>query len=200
MMATSDSAHVTGVIIQFYSPGPSNQRCTNLFKARLVMVVPSCQRSLSHDCLLPLSLILNPLHPNGKDACNNGTGGSDAASDCRTETSSCKEGKRHQPWSSNVVIVPPLGALSFNHTTPMQGWRQQARQWMVVSSWLLLATMVAAATAKVTEMVTATAKGWGDTTIMAKQKLGGLRPAITGNKKLYSKDNNDSNTENKVCK
>jgi hypothetical protein len=54
-----------------------------------------------------------------------------------------------------------------------------------------------------TAMVTATAKGWGqavDSAIMAKQRLGGLRPAITGDKKLYSKDEYDSNTESKVHK
>ena len=74
---------------------------------------------------------------------------------------------------------------------------------MVVSGWQLLGTMVATATAKATAKVTATAKGWGqvvDSAIMAKLRLGGLRPAITGDKKLYSKDEYDSNTESKVHK
>jgi hypothetical protein len=37
-------------------------------------------------------------------------------------------------------------------------------------------------------------------TIMEKLRLGGLPAAITGDKKLYSKDEYDSNTENEVCK
>jgi hypothetical protein len=35
---------------------------------------------------------------------------------------------------------------------------------------------------------------------LAKLRLGGLPAAITGNKKLYSKDDYDSNAENKVHK
>jgi hypothetical protein len=103
----------------------------------------------------------------------------------------------------NVVVVPLLGALAFNHTTPMPGQQQQARWWMVVGGWQLLGTMVLTATAKVTATVTTTAKGWGqveDSAIRAKRRLGGLRPAITGDKKLYSKDEHDSNAENKVRK
>jgi hypothetical protein len=42
--------------------------------------------------------------------------------------------------------------------------------------------------------------GGSDSTIMAKQRLEGLRPAITGNKKLYSKDEYDFIAENKVRK
>jgi hypothetical protein len=37
-------------------------------------------------------------------------------------------------------------------------------------------------------------------TIMAKLRLGGLLAAITGDKKLYSKDEYDSNAENEVRK
>jgi hypothetical protein len=37
-------------------------------------------------------------------------------------------------------------------------------------------------------------------TIMEKLRLGGLHAAITGNKKLYSKDEYDSNAENEVRK
>jgi hypothetical protein len=37
-------------------------------------------------------------------------------------------------------------------------------------------------------------------TIMAKLRLGGLPAAITGDKKLYSKDEYDSNAENEVRK
>ncbi len=58
---------------------------------------------------------------------------------------------------------------------------------MVVGGWQLLGTMVATATAKATATVAATAKGWGqavDSAIMAKRRLGGLMPAITGDKKL----------------
>jgi hypothetical protein len=35
---------------------------------------------------------------------------------------------------------------------------------------------------------------------LAKLKLGVLPAAITGDKKLYSKDDYDSNAENEVCK
>jgi hypothetical protein len=37
-------------------------------------------------------------------------------------------------------------------------------------------------------------------TIIAKLRLGGLSAAITGDKKLYSKDKYDSNAENEVRK
>jgi hypothetical protein len=36
--------------------------------------------------------------------------------------------------------------------------------------------------------------------LLAKQRLGSLSPAITGNKKLYRNNKYDSNTENKVHK
>jgi hypothetical protein len=36
--------------------------------------------------------------------------------------------------------------------------------------------------------------------MLAKLKVGGLPAAITGNKKLYSKDEYDSNAENEVHK
>jgi hypothetical protein len=35
---------------------------------------------------------------------------------------------------------------------------------------------------------------------MAKQRLGGLRPAITGNKRLYNNNEYDSNAENELHK
>jgi hypothetical protein len=101
--------------------------------------------------------------------------------------SSSKEDKPCRPQLSNVVVVPLLGTSAFNHTTPTPGQQQQARQWMVVSGWQSLGTMVATATAKATATVTATAKGWGqavDSAIIAKLRLGGLRPAITDDKKL----------------
>ncbi len=66
-----------------------------------------------------------------------------------------------------------------------------------------MGTMVVTATAKATATVTVAAKGWCqavDSAIMAKLRLGGLRSAITGDKKLYSKDEYDSNAENEVHK
>ncbi len=36
--------------------------------------------------------------------------------------------------------------------------------------------------------------------ILAKQRLGGLSPVITGNKKLCRNNEYDSNAENKLCK
>jgi hypothetical protein len=74
---------------------------------------------------------------------------------------------------------------------------------MVVGGWQSLGTMVVTATAKATATVTVAAKGWCqavDSAIMAKLRLGGLRSAITGDKKLYSKDEYDSNAENEVHK
>ncbi len=42
--------------------------------------------------------------------------------------------------------------------------------------------------------------GGSSSTIIAKQRLEGLRPAITGDKKLYSKEDYDSNAEKEACK
>ncbi len=40
----------------------------------------------------------------------------------------------------------------------------------------------------------------GGRAIIAKQRLGGLRPTITGDKKLYHNNKYDSNAEHEVCK
>jgi hypothetical protein len=81
----------------FCLPGPPHQHCASLSKAGLVINAPSCQRSLCCGCLLHLFVILNPLHPSGKYARNDGTSGSDAACDRCTETLSYEENKHHQP-------------------------------------------------------------------------------------------------------